>query len=212
MAISLPVREKVCETTTKWLWQRPLTFAEFLKAVGPKDYVELVDGVGVEKEMVQLGHEKLFGWLDRLLGLYVQQRGLGIVLGSRTAVQISEFRGRLPDLLFVSRDRMEIVQEKAVYGAPDLILEIVSPGDRPSDIIALETDYRAIGVAEIVFIDQQRRRVRVLRRQEDGYAEVVLHAGAFVLESLGGIRLETSWLFEEPRPDEVDLIRTFLNG
>ena len=41
------------------------------------------------------------------------------------------------------------MQQKAIYGAPDLMLEVISPNDRPSDIMALEIDYRAIGVPEI---------------------------------------------------------------
>jgi len=35
--------------------------------------------------------------------------------------------------------------------APDLVIELISPNDRPSDIVVLEMDYRAIGVTEIVF-------------------------------------------------------------
>src|SRR6185295_1603557 len=98
---------------------------------GPKDDVELIDGVVVERSMVQLDHEKLVDWLRFVIGLYVRALRLGSLLGSRTAVEINRFRGRLPDLLFVRREREEIVQQKAVYGAPDLILEVISPGDRP---------------------------------------------------------------------------------
>jgi Uma2 family endonuclease len=82
----------------KWVGPRPLTFAEFLEQFGPKDDVELVDGVVVERNMVQLDHEKLVDWLRFVIGLYVRDGNLGIVLGSRTAVEINQFRGRLPDL------------------------------------------------------------------------------------------------------------------
>src|SRR5436853_3145616 len=116
MPMTMPVQEMVREETVKWVWPRPITFEEFLEVFGPKDFVELVDGVAVEKTKVQLEHEKLWGWLFRVLGWYVQNRDLGVALGSRTAVRINEFRGRLPDLLFVSRARAAIVQEKAVVG------------------------------------------------------------------------------------------------
>src|SRR5260221_379810 len=74
------VQVKVCEETVKWVGDRPLTFAEFLEMFGPKDLVELIDGAVVEKSMVQLDHEKLVHWLDRVIGLYVEARQLGIVL------------------------------------------------------------------------------------------------------------------------------------
>jgi Uma2 family endonuclease len=198
----MSVQEKVREETTKWVGPRPLTFAQFLELYGDKDQVELVDGVVVERSMVQLDHERLNRWLYVVLSLYTEALKLGEVLGSRTAVEIDQFRGRLPDLLFVRQDRMGIVHQKAVYGAPDLVLEINSPNDRLSESIALETDYRAIGVAEIVFIDQGKRRVRVLRKQTDGYSEAVLTTGTLVLESMGGLALELDWLFVEPRPDQ----------
>jgi Uma2 family endonuclease len=204
------VQEKVCEETVKWVGPRPLTFEEFLDGYGPKDFVELIDGVVVERSMVQLDHEKLLLWLLMVVNLYVKGRGLGIVLGSRTAVQIDEFRGRLPDLLFVRQERMEIVQQKGVFGAPDLVIEIISPNDRPSDIIALETDYRGIGVTEIVFIDQRKQHVRVLRKHENEYAEEILTAGTLVLETMADMRLETEWLLAEPRPDERETVDALL--
>jgi Uma2 family endonuclease len=194
---ALEIREAEEQRVVRFA-QRPITFEEFLELTG-KDDLELIDGVMVEKMSVQLEHEKLFAWLYHLSGLYVEERNLGIVLGSRTAVEISMFRGRLPDLLFVRRERMGIVQQKAIYGAPDLVIELISSNDRPSDISALETDYRAIGVPEIVFIDQQKRRVRLLRSREAGYEEETLTGGTLRFESLEGFALQVEWLFQEPR-------------
>jgi Uma2 family endonuclease len=193
-------REMVTEQQTKWVYPRPITFDEWLEVCGPKDWMELVDGVLVEKTMVQLEHEKLQSWLYAVLIPFVQERDLGIVLGSRSPVQINEFRGRMPDLFFVRKDRLDIVGQKATREAPDLVIEIVSPGDRPSDVRALETDYRSIGVEEIVFIDQRRNRVRVLRRSEQGYEADDLTSGGLTLRALDGLSLEWDWLFIEPRP------------
>jgi Uma2 family endonuclease len=135
------------------------------------------------------------------------------VLGSRTAVEITGFRGRLPDLLFVRKDRLAIVRQKAVYGAPDLVVELISPGDWPSDIIALETDYRGIGVAEIVFVDQGRRLVRVLRRQDDNsYVQAEQNAGPLALETVAGFQIEAEWLWAEPRPAVHSTLAALLGG
>lgn len=196
----MSLQEKVREESTKWVGSRPITFAEFLEMDGYENHVELVDGVVEERMAVQLDHEKLLRWVDHVLTPYVEDRSLGIVLGSRTAVEIHKFRGRLPDLLFFRLDRLGIVQQKAVYGAPDLVLEVISPNDRPSDVIALETDYRSIGVPEIVFIDPRKHAVRLLRQRQNEYVEEVVTAGTITLEALGGIRLESDWLFLEPRP------------
>jgi len=121
-----------------------------------------------------------------------------------------EFRGRLPDLLFVRHDRMAIVQQKAVYGAPDLTIEVISPNDRPSDVTALEIDYRSIGVPEIVFVNPRRHEVRFLRKRQNEYVEEIVTAGTIVLEALGGLRLETAWLFLEPRPGVRETVDALL--
>jgi Uma2 family endonuclease len=189
---------------------RPIRFDAFLQMSGDSN-LELVNGVMVEKMAVQLTHEKLFTWLLTLLNLYTRRTKAGIVLGSRTAVEISAFGGRLPDILFVRQDRLDIVREKAVFGAPDLVIEIVSPNDRPSDIIALETDYRLIGVPEIWFIDPQKQYVRILRKREEDYIDEVLTAGRLSSEAVVGFHIEVEWLLREPRPDEFDTLTQLLS-
>lgn len=179
---------------------RPVSFEEFLQITGEDDAIELIDGVMVERMAAQLDHERLFVWMLRLLGDYVEARQLGIVLGSRTAVEINAFRGRLPGLLYVRNERLAIVQEKAVYGAPDLVVEIVSPGDQPSDLIALETDYRNIGVAEIWFIDRQRKQVLALRKRDGDYERETLTEGVLRSEVVEGSRLSVEWLLQEDPP------------
>lgn len=191
--------------------ERPISFSAFLAVSGDRN-LELVEGVMIEKMAAQLEHEKLFAWLLTVLNSYVRRRDLGIVLGSRTAVEIHNYGGRLPDLLFVRRDRQAIVQDRAVYGAPDLVIEIVSPNDRPSDLIALETEYRALGVPEILFIDLPRATVRVLRQRGEEYEETLLTAGPLRLEGIEGIELSVDALLREPRPDEFTTVAELLEA
>jgi Uma2 family endonuclease len=90
------------------------------------------------------------------------------------------------------------------------VIEIVSPNDLASHNIALETDYRNIGVGEIVFIDLPKQHVRVLRQRESDYEEEVVTAGPLVLEALARMRLEAAWLLAEPRPDERATVDSLL--
>src|SRR5437762_7262602 len=107
-----------------WAGAHPISFEEFSKLTEGNGEVELVNGVVVERDVVNLEHEKLFAWLMQVMGLYTDDTKAGIVLGSRTGVRIHEFGGRLPDLLFVRAERMDIVKERAVYGPPDVVFEI----------------------------------------------------------------------------------------
>lgn len=191
---------------------RPLTFDEFVDLFGEDDNVELIDGVAVRRMAARDPHEDLNTWLISVLRAYARANDLGIVRGSRTAVQITQHRGRLPDVVFVCKERAGIVQEKGLYGAPDLIIEILSPGDKASDVVALEVDYRSIGTAEIWFIDQERKQVRVLRRGEEGYTEQVLTEGPLQSEVVEGFRLAVTWLFARPLPLELDTLMQLMGG
>jgi Uma2 family endonuclease len=191
--------------------ERPIDFETFLDLSEGTD-LELVNGVMVEQMSAQLYHEKLYRWLSTILDAYVDNKGLGIVLGSRTAVEISQFGGRIPDILFVRQERADIVKEGAIYGAPDLVIEIASPNDRPSDIIALETDYRSIGVPEIWFLVPSKRRVRILRKRPQGYEETELRTGTLRSEVVAGFEIQVEWLFADPRPDKYETVTALLSA
>ena len=203
-------RESVEETTTRFIYSHLITFDEWLEIGTPNDYLELVDGTLVEKTMVQLEHEKLNLWLLQVLGPYASERELGTVLGTRSPVRITEFRGRMPDLFFVRRGRETVIRTKATVEAPDLVIELISPNDFRSDIAATEADYRSIGVTEIAYIDQQRHRVRVLRQKENGYTEETLTDQPLVLQTLNHLSLEWDWLFADPRPSVYGTLKQLL--
>jgi len=210
MALIIPELREVKESRTALVPPRPITFDEFVEMFNEDEDVELIDGMVVKRMAAQLEHEDLFGWLLMLIRGYVEATGQGIVLGSRTAVQVHAYRGRLPDLLFVRWARRSIVKQKGVYGAPDLVVEIISPTDRPSDIIALEADYRSIGVREIWFVDLPKRQVKVLRKRRRGYAEEVLTEGVLNSEVVKGFWLKVEWLFAEKRPKVLDVLAEIL--
>ena len=114
------------------------------------------------------------------------------------------FKSAYPTYFFVRTENEAVITQKATLGTPNLVIEIVSPNDRKSDTNATEADYQTLGVLEIVYIDQRRRLVRILRKSPVGYSEETLTGQPLTLRSLQNLTLEWDWLFVEPRPDEVD--------
>ena len=181
----------------------------FFKLNENDDY-ELVNGIMEKRMAAGWEHEQLNIWLMWLMTGFAEENASGSVSGSRTTVHIDEFNGRLPDLLFVRNDRLAIIQEDGIHGPPDLVIELVSPTDRPSGILAVETHYRTLGVPEIVFIDQRRQSVRLLRRRGNSYEENVLTAGEMAFETLPGFVLQVEWLFADQRPSKLALLNQML--
>lgn len=201
--------EQSVESRTVRIADRPIDFDRFLEMAEGR-WVELVDGVVVEIPMIQLDHERCSRWLYQVIGLYVEDKGLGEVLSSRIMVRTDAFGGRMPDLLFVKAEHSAVVQQKAVLGAPDLVIEIVSPGDRPSHLRALEADYYKLGVPELLFVDLTKQEVRILHRSDDGYERVNLKEGPVKFASVPGLTLDAHWLLRDPRPDVLPLLQSLL--
>lgn len=202
--------ERVEETVAQYVYPRPITFDEWLETGDRNNITHLVNGTPVEQPLGELEHEKLNLWLLIVFVLYARRAGIGTVLGTRSPVRISQFGGRLPDLFFVRRECEHLITQKATLGPPDLVLEIVSPNDRRAGINATEADYRTLGVGEIIYIDQPRRRVRVLRKTDMDYEEQTLSGQPLTLRALGGLTLSWDWLFVEPRPDEIETVLSLL--
>ena len=203
--------EQMVEGRVVHVADRPIPFERFLD-MAEGQWLELVDGVIVEKEaVVQLDHERCMAWLYQVAGLYVKERGLGLMLSSRIMVQIDGFGGRMPDLLFVRQERREIIRQKAVYGAPDLVIEIASPNDRPSDLRALEADYLRMGVPELLFINLRKGEIRQLRLNGTVYDQTIITSGPVTFHSMDGLTLQAEWILAEPRPSEVSTLNALLN-
>jgi len=65
---------------------------------------------------------------------------------------------------------------------------------------------------EIVFVDQQVRRVTLLRKRGSEYERRELTGGELTFETIPGFALEVAWLFADPRPDELKLLNAMLQS
>jgi len=196
--------------TTLWAGMQPTAFEDYLLRSGTDRDVELLDGVTVERMPAPAGHDSLREWLQELIAEYLtatKQTKQGTLYDGATPVAINARRGRRPDLFFVNHKHRNIVRNNAAYGAPDLVVEIVSTYDLSSDLTARERDYCALGVPEIVFFDPVRRQARALRQQEGSYSEETLLPGvALRLLTFLDMTLPMAWLLTEPRPTVAEAV------
>ena len=74
-----------------------------------------------------------------------------------------------PDILFVARTRLHIVGKTNIPGAPDLVVEILSPGTRQKDLAIKRKIYARFGVQEYWIVDPDAATVEVLTLKESEY-------------------------------------------
>ncbi|HID06571.1 MAG TPA: Uma2 family endonuclease, partial [Armatimonadetes bacterium] len=128
---------------------------------------EIVNGVMIVTPAPIMRHQWILGKLYRLLYAFVAEHQLGTVVMAPfdIVVQREPLRTRQPDLLFISTERMpveKLIDLERLEFAPDIVVEIISPSERTSDIAKKLNDYLAIGVREVWLVNMQTKSVEVL--------------------------------------------------
>jgi len=187
----------------------PITLDEFCDLVDEDDDVELIDGVILEKMAAQDPHEDLFRFLLSIMVFYTEKYNLGFIRGSRTLVPITPYTGRLPDILFVRKERENIVTQKRLTDAPDLVIEILSPSDRPSETMQRLSNYEQIGVKEFWIIDQPRKKMQAFFLDEATKKFLPLDVKDSILTSnvVKGFWIKIDWLWQKPLPSVLEVFK-----
>ena len=172
---------------------------------------DLISGEAIIDMSITVVHEQIVGFLIQLLGLYVQERTLGIVLGSRTTMKVDDENGYEPDVLFVRADRLHVLDVKDVKAPVDVAVEVVSPTSGKRDRETKFEGYRRIGVPEYWLVDPIRREAAFYRLDDDSqYRAVPLADGVFVSQTVPGFRLDPRALFADPLPPVLPLLLALL--
>ena len=143
-----------------------MTAEELLRLNLPNKRTELVRGVLVVREPAGFAHGRVAMRIALKLGAHVEQTRAGELLAAETGFTLA--RGpdtvRAPDVAFVSRER---VPEPFPRGfpelAPDLAVEVLSPDDRPGEVLAKVADWLNAGCRLVWVVDPARRGARVYR-------------------------------------------------
>ena len=130
---------------------------------------ELIWGVVREPPAPRFGHQSLVLQIGMLLKLHVRAHDLGAVCVSPADVILDEREDLIvqPDVFFIRKERMAIVRDQ-VWGAPDLVVEVSSPGTAEYDSVTKVEWYRRYGVRECWIVDPRSRGVTVIDLQATG--------------------------------------------
>ena len=120
---------------------------------------ELVRGRLIVREPPSTYHGRVQSTLNLLVASYVRAHALGVVFGQDTGFKIASDPDtvRAPDLAFVDRARAGQIPPRGYAAmAPDLVAEILSPDDRPGEVLAKVGAWLDAGVRLVWVIDPER--------------------------------------------------------
>ena len=159
---------------------------------------ELINGE-LEKTMSPgLPHGRIGARLLVALGNFVWDYGLGDVFAAETGFQLTFDPDTVlaPDVSFVSKERMEQLGQTERYfpGAPDLVVEVLSPSDRPSKVNKKTLRWLGYGAKQVWIVDPKKKTVTIYRSP----ADATTFCGSDELEAqdlLPGFRLSLDNIF-----------------
>lgn len=133
------------------------------------DLTQIINGEEIMSPSPKSAHQLAAGELYLLLASHVKKYKLGRVFFAPFDVIFEQdFNILQPDILFVSNQNGEIVQDW-VRGAPDLVIEIVSPGSKKMDTVIKKGIYERYGVPECWIVFPEKVYIEVYTLVNDKY-------------------------------------------
>ena len=164
------VLDKPKPTKKRW------TYEQYYRLDDDRRY-ELSNGelIPMQPPSPNPGHQNAALELAVIMREFVRAKRLGQVFIAPLDVVLDEKNTAQPDLIFIAKANAGLVQERGIFGAPDLVVEILSPGSIRRDRYEKQALYARFGVKEYWILDHANQSLEVLTLADGRYA---VHAAA----------------------------------
>ena len=137
-------------------------------------------------------HQELVGRLYSALYNHVRTHGGGRAFVSPLDVRLSEHDVVEPDVIFVAVDRLDIIEERYLFGSPSLLIEVGS--DPRTDRVRKRDLYARAGVPEYRVVDPDADRIEIHRLSGEAYGKPAIFEPGDVVttELLPGLRVDVA--------------------
>ena len=172
------------------------TYADYLNAPDDARY-ELLDGELIMSPAPNRLHQSASFKLSVDLGILLKRVEIGHIFVAPFDVVLSDTDVVQPDIMFVSNARAHIITDANIRGAPDLVVEILSPGTAERDRTFKRDLYARHGVKEYWMVDTELRRIYQLTHDADEFrlAGVFDMGDTLASPTLNGYALNVSDVF-----------------
>jgi Uma2 family endonuclease len=159
------------------------TYERYLRETAEGEYFTIIGGEKLMSPSPTSFHQDILGNLYALLRAWVISTGLGKLKLSPFDVVLARDEVTQPDLIFVLTQHLDRLGEKNFQGAPDLVIEILSPGSVQLDRVKKRELYARHGVPEYWIVSPGERTVEIRRLQGEQYELVHVYEEGETLSS-----------------------------
>jgi Uma2 family endonuclease len=183
--------------------QRPLDADDLRSFPDDRNRYEIIGGQLIVSPSPSTRHQQILLELASSLKVYLLAERRGQVFVAPLDVRLSFYDVVQPDLLVVLNDRREIIQERGIVGAPNLVVEILSPSSEITDRVDKAALYASSGVQEYWIVDPIAEVVTVYGLDGDRFAPSAKLKRSADLYSvvLPGFVLDLDTIFPDASPE-----------
>jgi Uma2 family endonuclease len=169
---------------------RRWTYADYCRIPADRRRHEIIDGEHFVSPSPDIGHQAVSARLTYELLRLVEKAGRGRAFAAPLDVHLGRGTVVQPDLLVVCRRNRSILGTRKVTGAPDLLIEILSPSRRAHDRVRKRRRYERAGVREFWVVDPDAHTVEQFVLRGGRYGAPVIATTAIRLHVVRGVRID----------------------
>ncbi len=184
----------------------PTTIEIKKKTFTYKDYEKLPEGspyqlIGGDLVMTPSPvpyHQDILGKIFYELRKFIEEKNLGKIYLAPLDVYFLETETYQPDIIFISKERLNIIGEKKIEGPPDLIIEVLSPQTAYYDLRIKKDTYEKSGVKEYWIVDPIQKIIEIFGNKKGKFESVSTAKSEGVVKSdlLNGLSVTVKEIFD----------------
>lgn len=178
----------------------PITRYDYQQMLEGPPYYQVVEGDLFMSPSPNLFHQAIAGTIYSLLSRFLEKKPLGQVFIAPLDVFLSDLNVYQPDVVFISKQRRSLLTPHGIEGAPDLVIEILSPGTARLDKGSKRKIYARTGVKELWLVEPESKVVQVFDLAVDTERPMATYNETSTLGSkvLPGLRIKARLVFKSP--------------
>ena len=172
---------------------QPITTELYRQLPEGPPYYQLIEGNLILSPSANFFHQKIVGRLYHYIEAYLEEHPVGEAVIAPSDVFLDEINVFQPDLYFVKNENRQVLAYEGVKGAPDLVVEVLSPSTEAYDRGDKFDGYRGIeSFEEYVLISQKDASAQTFFRQADGTWVLTPYSGKQEIVKIRSLGIDLS--------------------
>lgn len=153
------------------LMRKPQTLVDVYRLLPEGTPIQVIQNQFYMSPSPTFNHFSIAREIFRQLDTFVMQNNLGDVVYAPVDVYLGDKNAVQPDVFFISNAKHDLIKKDGIYGAPDFIVEILSPSNKNADLIKKKNVYEQFGVKEYFIVEPDDKSVLSYYLKDGKYGE-----------------------------------------